>query len=52
MTEGTYVLRCVDCSFEETVEGDSDEALSVADDHRAEHGERYTDHFVNLELTG
>lgn len=52
MTENTYVLRCVDCSFETTVDGDPHDALEVADSHHEEHGETVTDHFVNLELTG
>lgn len=44
----TFRLRCTDCSFETTVEGDSRDALDVADAHQAEHGEPLADHFVNF----
>jgi hypothetical protein len=45
----TFVLSCTDCEFETTVEGGVTNALDVADNHQANHGEGVTDHFVNFE---
>lgn len=50
MTTYTYELRCTDCGFETTVEGDTDAALDVAESHQEEYGDDGTDHFVNCEV--
>lgn len=45
----SYELRCVDCPFETTVEGDVFEVLDAADSHREEHAADGFRHFVEFE---
>lgn len=49
-TANVYRLRCTDCSFETTVNGDSYDALKAAAAHQGEYGESSGDHFVNFEV--
>lgn len=49
-TTGRYRLRCSDCSYEDTVEGDLNAALDAANAHQATLGETDPEHFVNLEF--
>lgn len=49
-TSGLYELRCNDCEFQATVDGDLNEALDLANSHQEERGETPADHFVDFEL--
>lgn len=49
-TTGRYRLRCSDCSFEDTVEGDLNAALEAANGHQTTRGDTAPEHFVNLEF--
>lgn len=49
-TTGLYRLRCTDCSYEDTVEGDLDSALDAANAHQETSGDAAPEHFVNLEI--
>lgn len=48
--ESAYQLACTDCEFAARVDGSGFDALDVAETHREEHGETYTEHFVDFEL--
>lgn len=47
-TAKTYRLTCTDCGFETTVDGDSFDALDVADAHQDEYEAPFADHFVDF----
>lgn len=45
-----YALRCVECSFETTVEGDVFDAFDVADRHQEAVVDNASEHFVEFVL--
>lgn len=49
-TANIYKLRCTDCAFETTVEGDAYNALETADAHQEKYRKGFTDHFVNFQI--
>lgn len=48
-TSLSYILRCVDCSFEATVQGDAYDVLDVIDVHQEKYGDDARRHFVEFE---
>lgn len=49
-TSGLYELSCNDCEFQATVEGDLNEALTVANSHQEGRGATRAEHFVDFEV--
>lgn len=49
LTARSYRLRCIDCEFARTFEGDVYEVLDVVDAHQDEHANDGRDHFVEFE---
>lgn len=49
LTARSYELRCVDCDFARTFEGDVFEVLDVVDAHQDEHEIDGHEHFVEFE---
>lgn len=45
----SYELRCVDCAFEVTVEGDVFEVLNIVDAHQEKYAIDSYEHFVEFE---
>lgn len=49
LTARSYELRCVDCDFARTFEGDVFEVLDVVDAHQEAHAVDGRGHFVEFE---
>ena len=45
----SYELRCVDCAFEMTVEGDVFQVLDLVDAHQEKYAVDSNEHFVEFE---
>lgn len=45
----TYCLSCADCAYDTTTVG-QEAALDLATEHQQTHGDRPTDHFVDIAL--